>query len=69
MGSITDRLKTPQSLIDALGLAATRGSSAEEIQDQRLSFVYSSVHSKSDVTRSQVEQALIKHDRGAVASK
>lgn len=55
MDTLTD-LKTKSSLLSALGNASTKKISAEEIREQRVSFIYGSI--KTGVTRSRIQEVL-----------
>lgn len=62
-----DNLRTSPELLRAIKQASTRTQTAEEIKEQRISFVYGSLGAKSAVTRAQVENALERHE-GRVAA-
>lgn len=51
-------LKTNEKLIRALKTVADRRMSAEELRNQRVSFVLGSLPARSPVTRAQVEEAV-----------
>lgn len=51
-----DGLKTDQSLLDALSILASRPLTAEEIEQQRVSFIMGTV--KSGVTRERVKEVI-----------
>lgn len=55
-------LKTDESLLNALRSAAKRVPSAEELEQQRVSFVMGSLGRKSTTTRAQVEEMLAKQE-------
>ncbi len=55
-------LATDMSLIDRLTAAASRGVSAGERRQQRVSFVYGNMPKGSSMTRMQVAEALEKLD-------
>ena len=61
-------LKTNQDLLCALEKAAHRKQTADEILEQRVSFVYGSVGSENGVTREQVRM-LILGQEGAQGAK
>ena len=50
--------KTDQRLIDRLERAARHSMTADEIRQQRVSFVYGNLPHDSTMTKSQVERAL-----------
>lgn len=52
------QLKTDGALLIALRKATTRDLSAQELYDQRVSFVMGSLKESSTVTRAKVEQVL-----------
>jgi hypothetical protein len=62
-----DNIRTSPDLLRAIKDASTRTPSADEIKQQRISFVYGSLGAKSSVTRAQVEDALERHE-GRVAA-
>lgn len=51
-------IETDKSVLDSLRAAAQRTPSVEEQQEQRVSFVYSSMSEKSGVTRDQVRELI-----------
>jgi hypothetical protein len=51
-------LKTNEALLGRLAAAARRGVSSEDRRKQRLSFVYGNLPKGSDMTKTQVEEAL-----------
>lgn len=59
MGNEILELKTNAELLEALQKSLTRKPTAEEIREQRVSFVYGSLSSKSSVTRDRVRQLLV----------
>lgn len=62
-----DLIRTSPELLRAIREASTRVQTADEIRQQRISFVYGSLGAKSSVTRAQVENALERHE-GRVAA-
>ena len=58
MGNEALNLKTDDSLLSALRNAATKKQTANEIQEQRISFVFGSLDSDSDVTKEQIRQII-----------
>lgn len=52
------QLKTDGALLTALRKATTRDLSAQELHDQRVSFVMGSLKESSTVTRAKIEQVL-----------
>ena len=52
------KYRTPQELISALEKSAQQKLSAEEIQEQRVSFVYGSMDADSSVSKIQVRRIL-----------
>ena len=61
-------LKTSPSLLQALERATTRQPTRDELFEQRVSFVYGSVDSKSSVTREQVRH-ILNHEGASGARK
>lgn len=55
-------LKTDQSLLTKLGEASNRKPSHEEIQEQRVSYVFGFVKPSSGVTREQVRNVIVGHE-------
>lgn len=55
-------IATDMNLIERLNAAASRGVSVGERRQQRISFVYANMPKGSDMTKSQVEQALNRLD-------
>jgi hypothetical protein len=55
-------LKTSESLLSALRRAATRTPSAEEIEQQRVSFIMGSLSERSSVTRARVQEVLAQQE-------
>jgi hypothetical protein len=62
-----ENIRTSPDLLRAIKEASTRTQTADEIKQQRISFVYGSLGAKSAVTRAQVENALERHE-GRVAA-
>ena len=62
MGDGVLNLKTKPELLTALQESLNRRPTAHEIQEQRVSFVYGSLSSKSNVTREQVRKLLVEKD-------
>ena len=60
MGDHILQLKTNANLLDALLASVKRPQSAEERQEQRVSFVFGSLDSESSVTRERVREILAK---------
>ncbi len=56
-------LRTDPKLLDAMKAAAARKLTPEEMRNQRVSFVYGSLGSKSEVTRARVKE-LIEQQEG-----
>jgi hypothetical protein len=52
-------LKTDQSLLDRLKQAASSKQTTQEKLEQRVSFIFGSLDSKSEVTREKIRQLLI----------
>ncbi len=67
MGNEVLNLKTKPELLDALQKSLARKTTAKDIQEQRVSFVYGSLSSKSSVTRDQVRKLLVEQDGLEVA--
>lgn len=51
-------VKTASELLSALAAGAAKRPSADELFEQRVSFIYGSVGSKSNVTRDQIRKVL-----------
>ncbi|WP_141749548.1 hypothetical protein [Duganella phyllosphaerae] len=62
-----ETIRTSPDLLRAIKEASTKTQTADEIRQQRISFVYGSLGAKSSVTRAQVESALERHE-GRVAA-
>lgn len=62
-----ENIRTSPELLRAIKEASTRTQTADEIKQQRISFVYGSLGAKSAVTRAQVEDALERHEGRAAA--
>lgn len=60
-------LKTSPGLLQALQSAAQRKLTAAELSEQRVSYVFGSLDSKSNVTREQVRQMLRQQEGAAEA--
>ncbi len=64
MGNQTpENLKTDQSLLDRLERAASSKQTAQEKLEQRVSFIFGSLDSKSEITRDKIRQ-LLKEQQG-----
>lgn len=61
-------LQTDAKLLRALEWAANVGSSADELREQRVSFIVGAMKASSTVTRAQIQEALAKHE-GATSTK
>ena len=55
-------LKTKASLLEALQKASTRNLTAEEIRQQRISFVMGTLKDSSAITRAKVQDVLDKQE-------
>lgn len=62
MGNEILELKTSDSLLNALHEACLKKLSAQEILEQRVSFVFGSLGADSSVTREKVRQILVEQD-------
>lgn len=62
MGNELLKLRTKDSLLEALQASLSRKPTAEEVREQRVSFVYGSLSSRSNVTRDQVRQRLVEQE-------
>lgn len=62
MGNEALALKTNGALLEALKNAASKKPSAKEVQEQRVSFVFGSLGSKSNVTREHVRQIIVEQE-------
>lgn len=51
-------LKTSATLLTALGNASSKKQTADEIKEQRVSFIFGSIDEKSGVTRSRIQEVL-----------
>jgi len=60
-------LKTNPKLLSSLKDAASKKQTVDEIREQKVSFVYGSLSSKSAVTREQVRQLLVDREGVVVA--
>lgn len=67
MGNEALNLRTTPELLEALQKSLVRKPTAKEIQEQRVSFVYGSLSSKSNVTRDQVRKLLVEQEGLEVA--
>ena len=54
-------ITTSKELLDKLSAAAHRSLSEEEVREQRVSFIMSSVDDESTITKDQVEKVLRQH--------
>jgi hypothetical protein len=68
MGSNMMDLKMSEQLRTALQRAASRKLTASEMLEQRVSFVYGSISSKSGVTKERVKQVIVEGVSGATES-
>lgn len=57
MNTLAD-LKTDAALLMALEKSSTRKQTADEIREQRVSFIYGAINNKTDVTRSRIQEVL-----------
>jgi len=55
-------LKSDQSVLSTLRAAARRTVSADELFEQRVSFVYSAMSDKSGVSRDRVRELVSRHE-------
>lgn len=55
-------LKTDQNLLRALQEASQRKQTPQEVQAQRISFVYGSMKSDNSLTREQVKKIVVRQD-------
>ncbi len=62
MGNEALALKTNGALLEALKNAASKKTSAQDVLEQRVSFVYGSISSTSNVTREHVRQVIAKQE-------
>lgn len=67
MGNQFVEVKTADSLIKALERGSCRKPTAEEVSEQRISFIYGSINPKSGVTRERIKQVLAEQE-GSVAT-
>jgi hypothetical protein len=51
-------LKTNSALLEALGKASSKKQTADEVKEQRVSFILGSIDEKSGVTRSRIQEVL-----------
>lgn len=58
MGNNVAELKSSPALLEALAKAASRKLTANDILEQRVSFVYGSIDSASSVTRQHIKQVI-----------
>lgn len=59
MGDALLQLKTDNSLIQALNRALTDKPSAEELLEQRVSFIYGALDADSGMTREAIKEILV----------
>lgn len=57
MNTLTE-LKTNDALWASIVTASSKKQSAEEIREQRVSFIFGSIDKKTDVTRSRIQEVL-----------
>lgn len=62
MGNDVFQLKTDDVLLDALKKAASVKQSANDLKEQRISFVFGSLDSKSGVTKEQVRKIIAEQE-------
>jgi hypothetical protein len=62
-------LKTNEALLKKLSSAAARQLTSGEIFEQRVSFVFGSIDSKSGITRERVRQVIREQEGGAEGAK
>jgi SpoU rRNA methylase family enzyme len=67
MGDAIVKLKTDNTLLEALERASAARLGPEELLEQRVSFIYGSINSDSDVTREQIKQMLVEQEGGRTA--
>jgi len=58
-------LKTDSSVLEAIERAASKPVSADELREQRVSFVFASLDKDSNMTREQVRREIEKQDISA----
>ena len=64
MGDALQQLKTSNSLIKALSKASADKPSAEELLEQRVSFIYGALDADSDMTREAIKEILVQQKGG-----
>ena len=62
MGNNVPDLKTNVGLLEALEKAASRRLTSSEMLEQRVSFVFGSMDSDSDVTRQHIKQVIVEQE-------
>lgn len=62
MGNNVSELRTSPALLEALDKAARRKLTAEEILEQRASFVFGSMDENSNVTRERIKHVIAEHE-------
>lgn len=62
MNNELEKIKTNADLLKAIQDSLSKKITAEEIREQRASFVFGSMSSSSNVTKLQVKQFLAEHD-------
>ena len=67
MGNEILKLKSSDELLGALQRSLAKKPTANEIREQRVSFVYGSLSSKSSVTRDHVRKLLVEQNGLEVA--
>lgn len=60
MGDVLLQLKTDSSLIKALEKASAEKQSEEELLEQRVSFIFGTLDSDSEMTREVIRKILVK---------
>lgn len=62
MNDCIAKLRTDKTLLEALEKSSSRKLTADELLEQRTSFVYGSLDSKNTMSKSEVKQALMEQD-------
>jgi len=62
MGNEVLDLKTPRTLLDALSKASCKKPTADELLEQRVSFIFGSLKPESDITHERIKQILVEQE-------
>jgi hypothetical protein len=62
MGDAVLQLKTDNSLLKALEKASSAKPDADELMEQRVSFIFGSLKTESNITHAQIKQVLVEQE-------